>query len=141
YEDAQMADSMEQRHKGEEFKILDPALPEKEPIAPSRFRFGLLAMMVSLGMVGGVVVLAEGLDGSFHSVDELRAFSKVPVLTSIPRLVTEGDTARRIRRRWITLASLLIVVAIVIGSAHFSARDAEGLVRILATASGAEKPR
>jgi protein tyrosine kinase modulator len=132
YEDAQMAESMEQRNKAEEFRILDPALPAKGPIAPNRLRLGLLSVLVSLGMAAGAVLLAERLDGSFHSIDELRAFSKVPVLAGIPLLVTEGDTLRHIRRRWLVTISLLVVLAAVTGSASLLAHGNESLVRILA---------
>ena len=136
YEDAQMAESMEERHKGEEFRVLDPALPAKGPIAPSRLRFGLLAVVVSVGMAAGAVVLAEALDGCFHSIEQLRAFSKIPVLVDIPRLVTEGDALRRARRRRLALISLAVVLALVTGTAHLSARNNEGLVRILAATGG-----
>ena len=136
YEDAQMAESMEARQKGEEFRILDPALPGKEPIAPSRMRLGLLSVVISLGAMAAAVLLAERVDGSFHSIDDLRAFSKVPVLAGIPRLVTEGDRLRGIRRRWLAMVSLLVVLAVVTGSASILARGNEGLVRMLATTGG-----
>ena len=136
YEEAQVAESMEQGLKGEQFRILDGALPAKEPIAPSRVRLGLMSLILSLGMSVGAVVLAETFDGSFHSVDELRAFSKVPVLAGIPRLVTEGDTLRRIRRRWLAAVSLLIILALVAGATYLFAYGNEGLVRLLAITSG-----
>src|SRR5262249_25819957 len=50
YEDAQMAESMEERNKGEEFRVLDPASPAQGPIAPSRLRLGLLALALSFGL-------------------------------------------------------------------------------------------
>jgi protein tyrosine kinase modulator len=136
YEDAQMAESMEQRQKAEEFRVLDAALPAKAPIAPNRARFGLLGLVVSLGMAAGALVLAEGLDGSFHSIDDLRAFSKVPVLAGIPRLVTEADVRRRTRRRWLAAALLLSVLAVVTLSAYLLAHGNEGLVRTLAMTAG-----
>src|SRR5206468_7889994 len=45
YEEAQLAESMEQRQKGEQFRVLDPAVPKPEPAAPNRVR--LLVMIVS----------------------------------------------------------------------------------------------
>ena len=136
YEEAQVAESMEQGLKGEQFRILDGALPAKEPIAPSRARLGMMGLILALGTSVGAVVLAETFDGSFHSVDELRAFSKVPVLAGIPRLVTEGDTLRRIRRRWLAAVSLLIILALVAGATYLFAYGNEGLVRLLAVTSG-----
>ena len=136
YEEAQVAESMEQGLKGEQFRILDGALPAKEPIAPSRARLGMMGLILALGTSVGAVVLAETFDGSFHSVDELRAFSKVPVLAGIPRLVTEADTRRRIRRRWLAALSLLIILALVAAAAYLFAYGNEGLVRLLAITSG-----
>lgn len=135
YEDAQMAESMEQGKKGDQFRILDAALPAKEPVAPSRTRLGLLGLVLSLGMAVGAVVLAESFDGSFHSADELRAFSKVPVLAGIPRLVTEGDALRRVRRRWLRAMALLILLAVVAGTAYLLAHGNEELVRTVSMPS------
>src|SRR5207245_5441316 len=86
YEEAQLAESMEQRQKGEQFRVLDPAVPKPEPAAPNRFRLLVIALMGSLALAAGAVVLAEQVDTSFHAIDDLRAFSAVPVLVSIPRI-------------------------------------------------------
>ncbi len=135
YEDARMAEDMEQRRKGEEFRILDTALPPKEPLAPNRVGLGLASLILSMGGAAGAAVTAEAFDGSFHSVDELlRAFGKVPVLADIPRLVAEGDAARRRRRRWMGAIGLLVLLALVVGAAYLFAHDNEQLVRFLALA-------
>jgi protein tyrosine kinase modulator len=131
YEEAQMAESMERRQKGEEFRVLDMALPSKTPIAPSRARFGLVGLAVSVGLAAGALVLAEGLDGSFHSIDELRSFSKVPVLAGVSRIETEGDRRRRSRYRLIAVTALLILMALVSLSAYLFAHGNEGLVRVM----------
>ena len=111
YEDAQLAESMEENQKGEQFRILDPALPEILPAAPNRLRLTLMGLMLALGAAAAVVVLAEQLGGSFHSVSSLRAFTKVPVLVSIPLLVTVAD---RRRMRW---RSCLVAVAVMLSLA------------------------
>ena len=86
YEDAQIAESMEQGQKSEQFRVLDAAVPSKEPFAPNRMRLGLLALALSLGAAALVAMLRERLDTSFHTVDDLRAFSRVPVIAGIPPL-------------------------------------------------------
>ena len=95
YEEAQLAESMEQRHKGEQFRILDPAVPSAVSVEPNRPRLLLMAFVLSLGLAAGAAILAETLDTSFHSADELRAFTTVPVLVSIPRITTEADRRRQ----------------------------------------------
>ena len=94
YEEAQLAESMEQRQKGEQFRILDPALPSTVTAAPNRLRLapdGLGAL--AWASRAGAAMLAEMLDTSFHSADELRAFTTVPVLVSIPRIAHRGRPA------------------------------------------------
>src|SRR5437867_8521444 len=95
FEEAQLAESMEQRQKGEQFRVLDPAVANPLPAAPNRFRLLVMALVASLGLAAGAVALVEKADTSFHTLDELRAFSAVPVLVSIPRIVTETDRRRR----------------------------------------------
>jgi polysaccharide biosynthesis transport protein len=132
HEEAQLAESMEQRQKGEQFRVIEPAVPNPLPAAPSRVRLLLMALVVSLGLAVGAVVLAENIDTSFHSVDDLRAFSPVPVLVSIPRIVTHIDLRRaRWRMRFATGVALVSLVMIV-GLAFVVANGNEQLVSLLA---------
>src|SRR5262249_51998626 len=72
YEEAQLAETLEQRQKGEQFRVLETALPPKEPFAPKRSRLLLGGLAVALGLAMGAIFLAEELDTSFHTIDELR---------------------------------------------------------------------
>ncbi|MBI2827639.1 MAG: hypothetical protein HYX77_00015 [Acidobacteria bacterium] len=132
YEEAQLAESMEQHQKGEQFRILDPAIPPKEPQEPNRFRLILLGLMFSLGLAAGAVVLAEKLDTSFHSVDDLRAFTKVPVLVSIPRIITEADASRRRWRLGLGAAAALLGLVLIVAASYSFAQGNEQLVLMLA---------
>src|SRR4029077_13758219 len=80
YEEPQLAESLEQGQKVEQFRILDPALPPREPVAPNRIRMIALGFVLALGLALGAVVAAEKLDTAFHAIDELRAFVSVPTL-------------------------------------------------------------
>src|SRR5438128_185395 len=57
---------------GEEFRVLDPAILARSPVAPERVRFILLGIGLGLGAAAAAVVLAGQLDGSFHTLEELR---------------------------------------------------------------------
>src|SRR5437773_4063779 len=133
YGEAQIAESMEQRQKGEQFRLLDPALAPREPVT-RRGRLMLMGLVLSLGLAAGAVVLAEQLDTSFHTVDELRRFSAVPVLASIPRIVTEADTRRSRWRFRLATCVAMLAVAVLMGSAHFVARGNEQLASTLGQA-------
>ena len=122
YHDAQAAVDVERRRAGEEFQILERAVPAREPSAPNRPKLILLGVVLSLAVAGAAVMLAEQIDASFHSVDDLRAFSKLPVLVTIPQITTRAD---RVRRRWrmqlaafAGVAGLFLVVGIAYVVAH-----------------------
>ena len=95
YENAKIAGRMEQGIHGDQFTILDPALVSREPVAPKRLRLLLMGLMVSAGAAAGAAVVAEALDTSFHTADDVRAFTSVPVLVSIPPITTVADLRRR----------------------------------------------
>ena len=135
-EEAQLAESMEQRQKGEQFRVLDPAVPKPKPAAPNRVQLFVIVLLGSLGLAAGAVVLAEKIDTSFHTIDDLRMFSPVPVLISIPLIVTHTD---RRRMRWHlqfgATAAFVGLVAIV-GLAYFAANGNEQLVSLMVRSGG-----
>jgi len=131
YDEALLAESMEQRQKGEQFRVLDSALPSSVPTAPKRSRLLLACIALSLALGAGVVVLAEMLDTSFHSSDDLRAYTTVPLLVSIPRIVTAADSRReRWRFRFAAVGVLMCLVAVA-GSCYFFAYGNEQLAQLL----------
>jgi polysaccharide chain length determinant protein (PEP-CTERM system associated) len=116
-EEAKLAQHLEQRQKGEQFRLLEPAAPSVKPIEPKRSKLLLTGCMGALAFAVGTIVLAEQLNTSFHTVDELRAFTPVPVLVSLPRIVTRAEARRR---RWrfglAGFSAVLILVLIVVTS-------------------------
>jgi polysaccharide chain length determinant protein (PEP-CTERM system associated) len=131
YEDAQIAESMEQGQKSEQFRILDAAVPPKEPLAPNRLRLGLLGLALAIGAAALAVMLRERLDTSFHTVDDLRAWSRVPLIAGIPPLDTEGDVARSRRRLGLVTASFAVGIGIAASASYLFAHNSEQLTRLL----------
>jgi len=132
YEEAQLAESMEQRQKGEQFRILEPAIPSQIPAAPNRLKLFIVSLVLSLGLAAGALMVAEMLDTSFHSVNELREFSIVPVLVSIPRIVTDADRQRQQQRLRVVAVGTLLGLVLIVGVSYFVAHGNEQLVQILA---------
>lgn len=118
YEDAQLTERM-QGLSVEQFRILDPAVRGRMPVAPHRVRLLLMGLALSAGAAAGIVLLAELYSGSFHTVDDLRAFTRIPILVSIPPIVTAADTRRnRLRSIFAILGTAVTTVAIGIVSAY-----------------------
>ncbi len=131
YEEAQLAESMEQRQKGEQFRILDSAVPATEPTAPKRAKLLMVTLALSLALGAGAIVLAELLDTSFHSAADLRAYTTVPLLVNIPRIITEGDARRRHWRFRFATVGVITTLLLVAGLAYFFAHGSEQLAQLL----------
>ena len=131
YQEALVAESMEHGEKGDEVRLLDAAIPSTRPAAPNPLRLIFIGLILSMGLAGGAVWLIEHRDTSFHTLNELRAFTKVPVLASIPPIVTKTDTSRWRRRFCLRTAAALVGLAILIGTTHHIAQGNEQLVWML----------
>jgi uncharacterized protein involved in exopolysaccharide biosynthesis len=94
YEDAQLADSAEAA-LASRLKLLDPAVPPLRDAGPPRLRLILFAAFAAFSAAIAAGALAERLDRSFRSLDDLRAFTRVPVLATVPALTTIGDRRRK----------------------------------------------
>jgi capsular polysaccharide biosynthesis protein len=123
YHDAQAAVDVERRRAREEFQVLESAVAPREPAAPNRPKLVLLGVVLACAATGAIVMLAEQLDTSFHGVDDLRSFSKLPVLVTIPEITTRADRTRR-RWRWRLAAGAGVVgLFLIIGMAYVGAQN------------------
>jgi polysaccharide chain length determinant protein (PEP-CTERM system associated) len=84
--EAQMSGRLEQRWKGERFRMLDPAsLPEK-PVFPKPTLFLGLGAVLGLFVGLGAALVSEYLDPTVKDSEVLQAVQGYPVLASIPHL-------------------------------------------------------
>ncbi|HEV8703069.1 MAG TPA: Wzz/FepE/Etk N-terminal domain-containing protein [Candidatus Polarisedimenticolia bacterium] len=122
YEEARLNESMEQEQQGVQFAILDPAVVPDKPASPNRFRILLGGLAISVGLALGAIVLAERMDTSFHALDDLKEFTRVPVLASIPRIVTKKGKRQRRYRVFLGVSLALLGLPFVVGVSYFIAR-------------------
>lgn len=116
----------------EQFLILDSAIAPMVPFAPNRIRLLIMALVLAIGISLGSVLLAEQLDTSFHRRDELWGFTNVPILASIPRIVTRADIWLR-RLRFGLIGVLTIAgLALLVRASWFVGQNGDQLVWILA---------
>lgn len=130
YEEAKVAENLEQERSVEQFRVLDPAVPSRAPVAPNTLWLLAMTFAGSLALAFASVVGAERIDTRFHTVDELRAFVTIPTLAVIRRIPTRAETrARRIR---LVLAAVAVVVglALIVFGARYVASGNEQLVRM-----------
>jgi len=91
---SQMAENLERKQQGEQFKVLDPArLPEK-PIRPERDKILLMGLLLGLVAGAGLAWFRESMDQSFYNVADLEEYLKLNVLAEIPNLKPEQERHR-----------------------------------------------
>ena len=124
---------MEVDRQGERFRVLEPALAPEGPSAPNRLRLLLLGLLLAAVAAVASVLAAEQLDTSFHTIDELRAFTNVPVLAAIPS-IDRASRAHRVRTVFAMASALAAIWVVMALSAHLASGN-EQLVRLLVRAS------
>jgi uncharacterized protein involved in exopolysaccharide biosynthesis len=122
YEDAQLADSAEEA-LASRLKLLDPAVPPVREAGPPRGRLIFFSALVAFSAALMAGALAERLDRSFRSVDDLRAFTRVPVLATVPAFSTARDRRRKRLLLGLSVAGAAVCVTILgVGSYHLFAQ-------------------
>lgn len=111
---ADMSQDMEKRKKGEQFKILDPAFFPEKPFKPERIKIMLLAFMVSITLGVWGAIFCERMDKSIKTPDEFREIYGLPVLVTLPEIITEVGKKKMIQRRVMLAGGLILYVVAVI---------------------------
>ena len=132
YDEAQLSASVETDRQGERFRVLEPALPPEGPTGPNRMRLILMGILLALAAAVGMILTAEQFDASFHGIDELREFTSVPVLVSIPP-IGPVPLKRRLFTALATVSAIAMIALIATASAYL-AHGNDQLARLIGRA-------
>jgi len=119
YDEAQLAASLETDRQGERFRVLESALPPEGPTGPNRIRLILMGLLLAVAAGVAMALTAEQFDASFHGVDEVREFTSVPVLVSIPP-IGPMPIKRRLLTGLATVSAIAMIALIATASAYFA---------------------
>jgi polysaccharide chain length determinant protein (PEP-CTERM system associated) len=131
YDQAFIAAELEKSHTSQEFRILDEAMVPLDAAGPNRAGLILAGFIGALVLGVGVAVLRDQLDTSFHTLDELRGFTQVPVLASIPLIVTNKHRVRHAAILVVGTCVLLVSLAFVSVGIYEYAQRHTGLTRLV----------
>jgi len=131
YEEARLADSLEQGQSLEQFRMLDPAIPPRDPVAPNRVQLLAMGIMAALALAVAAVFAAEKLDTVFHTLDDVRAFARVATVARVPLIATRADLRRRRRRAVLLAVTAAAGLVLVVAGARYVAQGNEQMVRLL----------
>ena len=131
YDEARLSERAEGAGSTQQFKIIDPAVPAGSPSGPARMVLAVMGLLLAV-VVGACVGLAKDrLDPTFQSLDELRTFTKVPILGVIPEIASvQGQRAQRARAASLGLAGVIALVAVAAGAFLMAGRS-DDVVRLL----------
>ena len=110
---AEIAQEMEGRKQGETLELLDPASLPTSPTEPKRPL--VIAIGAALGLLFGVVIAAarEMKDTSLKNLKDVRAYTQMAILGSIPLLENDFVVRRRRRLAWLGWTTACLAAAVV----------------------------
>ena len=109
--EARTANGMEKEQKGERFSLIDAARLPESPVSPNIPAFLLIGLVLGLGSGAGVAAIREQSDQTARTPEQLQHATSLPVLASIPVILTWQDlTQTRLRRRNAALGAVLVLV-------------------------------
>ena len=110
---AEIAQEMEGRKQGETLELLDPASLPTTPTEPKR----PVVIMVgaALGFVLGISIAAfrEMKDTSLKNLKDVRAYTQMSILGSVPLLENDFVVRRRRRLAWLSWTTACLAAAVV----------------------------
>lgn len=98
--------------EGTKFKVLEPARVPLHPVRPNLLKIFGFALFLGVFVGAGAAFVAEYLDQSFQSTEDVQAALELPVIGSISTIVTEADleAKRKHRRGWVTFQNQLRLI-------------------------------
>lgn len=112
--EAQVAEELESKQKGERFTLVESARIPEKPYKPNRLAILLIGIVLGAGAGVGLASIVEFSDSSFRDSEALARVTGFPVLTEIPKIVTKEDRLRKNMKKLIGLAAAAVVIAAVL---------------------------
>jgi succinoglycan biosynthesis transport protein ExoP len=111
---SEMATKLENTRQGETLDILDPASLPQTPTEPKRAV--IIAAATALGFAVGFVLAGgrEMKDTSLKNLKDVRAYTKLSILGSIPLLENDLVVRRRRRLSWLAWSTACLLGAVIV---------------------------
>ena len=110
---AEIAQEMEGRKQGETLELLDPASLPSTPTEPQRPM--VISVGAALGLLLGIAIAAarEMKDTSLKNLKDVRAYTQVAILGSVPLLENDFVVRRRRRLAWLGWTTACLAATVI----------------------------
>jgi polysaccharide chain length determinant protein (PEP-CTERM system associated) len=85
-QEAQQAENLERRQKGEQFRVIDPARTPEKPFKPDIPKILLFGLLLGMGSGFGMAFFREQMDRSFRDAEDLETTLGFKVLANVPKI-------------------------------------------------------
>ena len=111
---AGIAQDMEGRKQGETLELLDPASLPTEPTEPNRPI--VISVGAAMGLLLGIAIAGgrEMKDTALKNLKDVRAYTQMPILGSVPLLENDFVVRRRRRLAWLGWTTACLAAAVII---------------------------
>jgi polysaccharide chain length determinant protein (PEP-CTERM system associated) len=118
-EASETAQNLEEHKAGQNLEVLDPASLPEAPSEPNRLAIAGIGTM--LGLVAGIVLAGgkEVKNTSLKNLKDIRAYTNLPVLSSIPLLENALLVRKKRRLFWLAWSSAIIIGSIAMSSSAY----------------------
>jgi len=106
---SQIAEELERRQQSETLEVLDPASLPQTPTEPKR------PVLIAIGSVGGIILglfmagAREAKDSSLKNLKDVRAYTQLTILGSVPLLENDLVVRRRKRLAWLAWSTACLL--------------------------------
>ena len=117
---SEVANRLEDRSAGETLEVLDPASLPLKPSEPNRWI--IVGVGTALGLILGIFLAGaqEVKDSTMKGLRDVRAYSNLNILSSVPLLENALVVRRKRRLTWLAWSSAMIIgVVIMSGSVYY----------------------
>jgi polysaccharide chain length determinant protein (PEP-CTERM system associated) len=94
-ESARLSQEVDQKADDIKVKVIDPPRIPITPIGPNRIRFLSLVFFAALAVGGGIAFLLAQINPRFHATDELKEFTRLPVLGAVSMVSSRRQRTER----------------------------------------------
>jgi uncharacterized protein involved in exopolysaccharide biosynthesis len=116
---SQTATKLDERKGGENLEVLDAASLPEEPTEPNRLMIALIGAGAGLALGVFMAGAKEMKDTSLKTLKDVRAYTNLPVLTSVPLLENALLVRRKRRLYWLAWTTALILGVLVMAASIY----------------------
>lgn len=117
--EAEVAEQLERKSKGERFSIIEPPLVPEQPVKPNRPAIAFLGMMLAMAGGFGYVLLTENMDQTVRGMKRIAVLAGTAPVSVIPYLKTDEEISQQQRIRTVGVLAGLGLILLVLALVHW----------------------